>query len=173
MNIGQNILFYRKKLQLSQEQLAEQIDVTRQTISNWELEESFPDVKQMVKLTEVFGISLDTLVNYEVKESYDSNKEITIVSKIENVIAKCNKIQASQTFKGGKNSPKYALFAGNNNNDIFSTNIFLGWYRTKKDINDEIEGIVQAMTLKENIYELKYNVEVDKKLLGMYLKIKE
>ena len=45
MNIGQNIMILRKSAKLSQEQLAEKMGVTRQTISNWELNESSPDLK--------------------------------------------------------------------------------------------------------------------------------
>lgn len=59
MNIGQNILNLRKGANLSQEQLAEIIGVTRQTISNWELEESSPDLKQAKELSRFFNVSLD------------------------------------------------------------------------------------------------------------------
>lgn len=61
MNIGQNILNLRKGANLSQEQLAEIIGVTRQTISNWELEESSPDLKQAKELSRFFNVSLDDL----------------------------------------------------------------------------------------------------------------
>ena len=46
MEIGNKILELRKKANLSQEQLAEKINVTRQTISKWELNETTPDIKQ-------------------------------------------------------------------------------------------------------------------------------
>ena len=54
MNIGQNILNLRKGANLSQEQLAEKMGVTRQTISNWELDESSPDLKQGKELSKIF-----------------------------------------------------------------------------------------------------------------------
>ena len=54
MNIGQNILNLRKGANLSQEPLAEIIGVTRQTISNWELDESSPDLKQSKALSKIF-----------------------------------------------------------------------------------------------------------------------
>lgn len=63
MDIGKNILKLRKKQGLSQEQLAEKMGVTRQTISNWELEESSPDIKQAKELSKIFNVSLDQLVN--------------------------------------------------------------------------------------------------------------
>lgn len=60
--LGENILKLRKKQGLSQEHLAEKIGVTRQTISNWELGESSPDIKQAKELSKIFNISLDQLV---------------------------------------------------------------------------------------------------------------
>ena len=62
MELGNKILEIRKKEKLSQEQLAEKIKVTRQTISKWELGETSPDIKQAKELSKVFNISLDELV---------------------------------------------------------------------------------------------------------------
>ncbi len=169
MNIGENILFYRKKAQMSQENLSEKVGVTRQTISNWELEESYPDVKQLIKLAEIFEVSLDNLVNTQIENKIvdDEDNKITIVSKIENTIVYCNKVKSSQKFKGGKSSPKYALYAEDD-----TSSIFLGWYENKEQISEEINEIAQAISCKQSIYELKHNVEVDKKLFGMCLKLK-
>ena len=61
MEIGNKILELRKKENLSQEQLAEKINVTRQTISKWELNETTPDIKQAKELSKLFKISLDEL----------------------------------------------------------------------------------------------------------------
>ena len=66
MEIGNKILEFRKKENLSQEQLAEKMDVTRQTISKWELNETAPDIKQAKELSKIFKISLDELTNNDV-----------------------------------------------------------------------------------------------------------
>ena len=90
MNIGQNILNLRKGANLSQEQLAEIIGVTRQTISNWELEESSPDLKQAKELSRFFNISLDDLTGDSTFEYLGGNNrenEITIISSVENAFA--------------------------------------------------------------------------------------
>ena len=63
MELGNLILKYRKQNSLSQEDLARKIGVTRQTISKWELNETSPDLKQAVKLAEIFKISVDELVS--------------------------------------------------------------------------------------------------------------
>ena len=66
MDLGNKIMTLRKKNNLSQEDLAEKVGVTRQTISKWELEETTPDINQAKKLSMIFNVSLDELVNNNV-----------------------------------------------------------------------------------------------------------
>lgn len=66
MNLGNKITELRKQINLSQEELAEKVGVTRQTISKWELEETSPDINQAKKLSNIFNISLDELTNNNV-----------------------------------------------------------------------------------------------------------
>ena len=70
MELGNKIFELRKKSNLSQEQLAEIIGVSRQTISKWELNESVPDIIQSKKISELFNVSLDRLVETYDKEKY-------------------------------------------------------------------------------------------------------
>ena len=67
MALGQNILEARKKQGLSQEQLGEKVDVTRQTISNWELDETAPNPEQLKALSKVLNISVDELVDNDIQ----------------------------------------------------------------------------------------------------------
>lgn len=66
MSVGNKILELRKKMNYSQEDLAEKVGVTRQTISKWELDETSPDLKQAKELSKIFNISLDELVTNDV-----------------------------------------------------------------------------------------------------------
>ena len=68
MEIGNRILELRKKRNITQEQLAEKVGVSRQTISKWELGETAPDLVQAKKLSKIFNISLDDLTNNDTKE---------------------------------------------------------------------------------------------------------
>ena len=68
MELGNKIYEHRKKLGLSQEQLAEKIGVSRQTISKWELGETSPDIKQAHMLSQIFSVSLDELTGNDMKE---------------------------------------------------------------------------------------------------------
>lgn len=72
MELGKQIKTYRQEARLSQEELANRIYVSRQTISNWENDKSYPDVNSLVLLGEVFHISLDKLV----KGDIDMMKEV-------------------------------------------------------------------------------------------------
>ncbi len=82
--IGDKILELRKKNDLSQEKLAEKINVTRQTISNWELGETSPDLKQASELAKVFNVTLDELVG--------TNREDILYDKVNSVEGKSNLI---------------------------------------------------------------------------------
>ena len=67
MALENKILEYRKRNGLSQEQLADKINVTRQTISNWELGETQPNSKQLKMLSKEFSISIDELLDNDIK----------------------------------------------------------------------------------------------------------
>lgn len=67
MELGKHIKKYRSENSLSQEQLAERVFVSRQTISNWENDKSYPDVNSLVLLSEVFNTSIDNLIKGDVK----------------------------------------------------------------------------------------------------------
>ncbi len=70
MNLGTNLFNARKKRGLSQEEVAERLGVSRQTISKWETDETLPDICQSKKLANLYGLSLDELIAFdmEVKE---------------------------------------------------------------------------------------------------------
>ena len=59
MELGNQIKKYRKERSLSQDALAEKVYVSRQTISNWENDKSYPDINSLMLLCDTFEISLD------------------------------------------------------------------------------------------------------------------
>ena len=62
MELGKQIKRYRMEINLSQEELADKVFVSRQTISNWENDKNYPDIKSLVLMSEVFHVSLDILI---------------------------------------------------------------------------------------------------------------
>ena len=71
MELGKHIKMYRQEAHLSQEELANRVYVSRQTISNWENDKSYPDVNSLVLLSEIFQISLDKLIKGDIEVMKD------------------------------------------------------------------------------------------------------
>ena len=71
MELGKQIKKYRQEAQLSQEELANRVYVSRQTISSWENDKSYPDVNSLVLLSEIFQISLDNLIKGDIEVMKD------------------------------------------------------------------------------------------------------
>ena len=76
MSLGNSLFDARKKKGLSQEEVAEKLGVSRQTISKWETEETVPDIYQAKKLAKNYGLSLDELIDTDLDQ-----KEIEEVIK--------------------------------------------------------------------------------------------
>lgn len=84
--LGENILNLRKKQGLSQEQLGEKINVTRQTISNWELNETAPNPEQLKLLSKALNVSIDELLDNEIKSILE--EKISNTEKLAGIITK-------------------------------------------------------------------------------------
>ena len=90
MDIGVKIKNARIKANLTQEQAAETLGVSRQTISNWENEKTYPDIVSVVKMSDLYDISLDRLLKEEkpVSDYLDYLEESTNVVKSRNKLSK-------------------------------------------------------------------------------------
>ena len=62
MELAKHIKAHRGRLGMSQEELAEKIFVSRQTISNWETDRTYPDVQSLLLLSNLFDVSIDSLI---------------------------------------------------------------------------------------------------------------
>ncbi len=175
MSFAEKLKETRKRNQMSQEELAEMLGVSRQAVSRWELGDGYPEVEKLIFLGEKLNVSLDYLL-LDKKEHDETepegerlqtpSKSIRITSPNEGVIVDASFVARSQEFKGSKNSPKYALFASEKSTSLFGPqNKFLSWYRDIEDITKEIEEINQAMDKGEASYILRYSVKCKRKFL--------
>ncbi len=73
--IDANIKFLRKRAGLSQEELAEKIDVSRQSVAKWENGESLPDIVKCRDLAMLFGTTIDNLINYSFEDDELTDNE--------------------------------------------------------------------------------------------------
>lgn len=76
MQLGQRLKDYRNLNEMSQEELADKVYVSRQTISSWENDKSYPDIHSLLMLSDIFNVSLDELVKGDIeimKEKINQN----------------------------------------------------------------------------------------------------
>lgn len=103
MKFNNKLYELRKQKGFSQEELANRLNVSRQTISKWEVGESTPDMEKLVAISDLFEVSLDKLVKGEEPESADPSEQIVkseLYSDIkEHVLTKDNKVKAKKGLK--------------------------------------------------------------------------
>ncbi|MHA4990452.1 helix-turn-helix domain-containing protein [Cetobacterium somerae] len=75
MIFGEKIQFQRKKSGITQEELSEAMEVSRQAIAKWEAGLSFPEVKKIIKLSYLFNVSIDYLLKDEIENYEENNKK--------------------------------------------------------------------------------------------------
>ena len=178
MSFADNLKQLRKEKQLSQEELAEILDVSRQAVSKWEQGIGYPEVEKLLLLSRKLNVSLDSLMETGITQESSTQKQnvtgtITITSPIERVIATCHKVESSQKMSGGKLSPQYALFGKSEGKGMFGEEptTFLGWYANENDISKEITEINDAIVNGVATYTLKYSVRTKKRFLGMKIEL--
>ncbi|MBE6987747.1 MAG: helix-turn-helix transcriptional regulator [Ruminococcaceae bacterium] len=170
MSFADNLKQLRKERQLSQEELAEMLDVSRQAISKWEQGLGYPEAEKLLLLSGKLNISLDSLMSTEIVQTSGSASgnvtgTIVITSPHENVIATCYKVSSSGKMSGGKSSPQYALYGVSNGTLSFwgEPTTFLGWYANKELISKEISEIYSAIQNGVATYTLKYSAKTERK----------
>ena len=83
MQLGNQIHQLRKLSGMTQEQLAEKLNVSRQTISKWESDTTMPDLESMVRICRIFQLSLDELVLKEEESMTERHEKITLEDLID------------------------------------------------------------------------------------------
>lgn len=133
MNLGNKITKLRKKEKISQEILAEKIGVTRQTISNWELNTTKPDVEQIKKISKIFDVSIDELLDNDIRDIME--KKISNTEKLTNKNTKNIKILLITLY--------FIILA-------FFIWIII-YYSTKKDFTNMYQNVYTCTIKKEDI----------------------
>lgn len=112
MNLGNSLFQARKRSGLSQEDVAEKIGVSRQTVSKWETDETVPDIRQSKKMSVFYNMSLDKLIDFdldikEIQETIDkTNPESE--EKVNWTNAWGKKYPILLTYQNDVNIPNYA-----------------------------------------------------------------
>ena len=86
MSIGEKIAALRKKANLTQEELADVLNVTRQSVSRWEAGEAYPDMNKIGKLADILGTNCDYLLRNDVTSDGEKIKVVAETSRVEKYI---------------------------------------------------------------------------------------
>lgn len=74
MSLGENLQFLRKKNNITQEQLAEQLEVSRQSVSKWESDSTYPEMDKLLQLCKLFHCSMDDLIQKDISQNFVEDK---------------------------------------------------------------------------------------------------
>ncbi len=147
MKFYEKLIILRKKALLSQEELAEKLDVTRQTISKWELGQSKPDIDKLQMMSKLFEVDVNTL----------TNEDISLEDNVETKEDKNNKKE-----DGDRKFILYILII------IFIASLALLAYRvgtdikTKKDeIKEELRKEKEKAEKEEKEFKDKFNKDME------------
>lgn len=112
MNLGNSLFQARKKGGLSQEEVAEKLGVSRQTVSKWETDETVPDIRQSKKMAALYHVSLDELIDFdidirEIQETIDKTRA-EVEEKVDWTSAWGKKYPILLKYQAEVNIPNYA-----------------------------------------------------------------
>ena len=176
MSFSENLKRLRKEHHLSQEELSELLDVSRQAVSKWEQGMGYPEVETLLLLAEKLNVSLDALMSSEVSQKSAADREgvtgkIVILSPNEKTAVTCSKVMASGKMRGGKRAPQYALFGVSGAGTAFwgEPNTLLGWYANEEQIAREMEEICAAIEMGMPTYTLQYSAKTERRWIGLKL----
>lgn len=168
MSFSENLKQIRKEHRLSQEELAELLDVSRQAVSKWEQGQGYPEVEKLLLISRKLHISLDALMSNEVAEGAKGSGvtgSIVITSPHENVVASCYKVAASGRMRGGKKAPQYMLYGVDRGGSNLwgEPTTFLGWYAGEELISKEVAAIYKAISQGVPTYTLQYSAKTERR----------
>ena len=156
---------------LSQEDLAEQLDVSRQAVGKWEQGQSYPEVEKLLTLCAVLNTSLDALMADELppgcrREPIATAPSESILIAAENGtnLVRCVNVLCSQPYNT-RRGPRYSLFGVSDTLPFQVGNShLLGWYADEASVQAEIKAIQAAMRRGDPDYTLQYAVKVRRRL---------
>ena len=184
MSFGENLREIRKQRNLTQEELAELLNVSRQAVSKWESGEGYPGTEKLIILSRELNISLDYLLNdvshMEAKEKEDTpntvfapSGKIAITTFDKSNVVVCHAVKTSPIAFPVEGEPKYILNGIDKVTFWGEHATILGWYATLEDIQNEIHDITEALNRGDGSYSLKYAADVEYKGFFGQPKIKQ
>ncbi|OPZ86663.1 MAG: HTH-type transcriptional regulator ImmR [Firmicutes bacterium ADurb.Bin419] len=164
MSFGNNLKLLRKEKGLTQEQLADMLDVSRQAVSKWESDNGYPETDKLLIIAKELGVSLDYLMDNAPKEvDVEENTEVNTKSDNKLMITmfdgsqviNCLSVKYSKMIFTAKNEPAYILQAIDRVGFFGAHTAILGWYEDESSVKKELDAIMEAMNRGDKIYKLQ------------------
>lgn len=179
MSFAENLKILRKEKYLSQEQLAEIMDVSRQAVSKWEQGSGYPETEKLIELAKKLDVSLDALLLDKTNETdgettaeTSAEKELivpgenAIYIKNEDIFLRCYKFSIMPVVLPTKREPKFILDGVDSSSFLGDNHNTLGYYVNKEDAQKELAAIGEALKNGERTYQLQYNCKVTNSLFN-------
>lgn len=166
---GEKLKELRVKKGISQEELSELLDVSRQSISRYENGTSQPDFEKLVQLSKYFEVSTDYLLDNRIEEATtestknEGKEKITIISKIDGKMSSFYKFTLSPVVGKKAYHPEVLLMGIDGHSFWGDSSVALGWYKDRADAEKELKNISEAMSQGRSVYALEYSVGVKNK----------
>lgn len=165
MTFSEKLLLIRKQKGLSQEQLAEMLDVSRQSVSKWETQQTLPEPNKLVLISNIFDVSIDQLLkdDLSINEENETTSETEILETAPTVVkldimfcTKCGKEnRADSAFCGYCGNPFTAFVADRpETGELTKTDMDLAYYKANLQIQQQVLHI-QQQELKETQHQTK------------------
>ena len=171
MSFANRLKNARQTRGLSQEELAEQLSVSRQAVGKWEQGLGYPEVEKLLTLCAVLNTSLDALMADELppgcrREPIAAAPSESILIAAENGtnLVRCVNVLCSQPYNT-RRGPRYSLFGVSDTLPFQVGNShLLGWYADEASVQAEIKAIQAAKRRGDPDYTLQYAVKVRRRL---------
>ena len=174
MSFSENLKAIRQEKNISQEQLAEMLNVSRQAVSKWEQSVGYPETENLIQIAKKLDVSLDTLLldNQLVEEAGNDAKEnVVIFPSTSKIVIEYNKGQSISAFYkfrvskmlalfSKKGTPKYVLLGTDSSSFLGDSLTELGYYLTQEDAQEELQAIKAAMDKGHHAYQLQFVCEI-------------
>lgn len=172
MNFAEKLKLIRKEKNMSQEELAELLSVSRQAVSKWESGTGYPETEKLLLISKELNVSLDYLLldeNRMVENkseepkmvAYAASGKIAITTFDKKNVVVCHGVKSSKILASGKADLKYILNGVDGVTFFGEHTTLLGWYASLDMIEQEIAEITKAMGEGKASYELKYCADVE------------
>lgn len=174
MSFGEKLRNARKQKNITQEEFAEKLGVSRQAVSKWESDTGFPETEKLSAISDILDVSVDYLIN-EKSENTDNSldtvqtadRKIAIKAYDNKCVVLCESVNSAKILFSAKDEPKYILNGVDKAAILGNHTVILGYYSCLEDTEKEISEITAAISRGESSYKLKYNLEVEDKTIGI------